>query len=351
MHDYWRWFASTPSAWWHDSGNPEEIKKAVSNGAQGVTTNPVLTYKTFQERPDFWREKIQSIPADLPHAKRAEELLKLVALYAAGEVRDLYDKTGGVHGYALGQLNPNNAGNAEAMLEQSYTVDNWGENIIAKMPTSKAGIQVMEKLGAEGINVCATVNVTVAQAVTVAERYEAAARKAIAAGKKPGFCIVVQQVGRVEDYVRLLSAEGDYGLTEDDIDMAGIAMAKRTIELLPREKYPHCVVMPGGLRTPQQLAELAGADVIFTLHPRFQLLVESADLPREVLAGRPMPKDRIERLLRMPEYRKLYEPDGLKEEEFLSFGCAQKVLSHFLESGWARLETHGLDNTLSDHWT
>lgn len=44
--------------------------------------------------------------------------MKLVATYAADKVRHIYDATDGADGYALGQLNPGRAGDAEGMLAQ-----------------------------------------------------------------------------------------------------------------------------------------------------------------------------------------------------------------------------------------
>ena len=56
MKNYLEWLAQdTPTRWWHDSAIPSEIDAAIANGALGVTTNPVLTYKSLQAVPDFWQ--------------------------------------------------------------------------------------------------------------------------------------------------------------------------------------------------------------------------------------------------------------------------------------------------------
>ncbi len=52
--NYLQWLTSqTPTKFWHDSAIPAEIDAAIENGALGVTTNPVLTYKTLQAVPEF----------------------------------------------------------------------------------------------------------------------------------------------------------------------------------------------------------------------------------------------------------------------------------------------------------
>lgn len=48
MSNYLQWLAhDTPTRWWHDSAIPAEIDAAIANGALGVTTNPVLTYRSL----------------------------------------------------------------------------------------------------------------------------------------------------------------------------------------------------------------------------------------------------------------------------------------------------------------
>ena len=149
---YFEWLAeSTPTRWWHDSGSPDEILLARQRGAAGVTTNPVLTYRTFRSEPEFWQEKVSQIPQDLELEERAESLLQLVATYAASQFRDVYAATSGLQGYALGQLNPGRAGDREGMLAQARRIHSWGDNIAIKLPATRSGVAVVEKLAAEGI--------------------------------------------------------------------------------------------------------------------------------------------------------------------------------------------------------
>ena len=104
--NYLEWINQcTPTRWWHDSGNPDEIELAIRRGATGVTTNPVLTFRSFQSQPEFWNPKVVALGDDFEPEARAEALLKLVATYAAEKVRPVYERTNGADGYALGQLN------------------------------------------------------------------------------------------------------------------------------------------------------------------------------------------------------------------------------------------------------
>ena len=347
--NYLEWINQcTPTRWWHDSGNPDEIELAIRRGATGVTTNPVLTFRSFQSQPEFWNPKVVALGDDFEPEARAEALLKLVATYAAEKVRPVYERTNGADGYALGQLNPTRAGDAEGMLAQARRVHSWAENIAVKLPATAAGIEVIEHLAEEGIPICATINVSVSQAIAVAEAYARGKQKALAAGVKPPLCIVVQQVGRLDDYLRDVVQDMKLGLDESVITMAGLAVAKRTYQIFEQRGYD-AVIMPAGLRGAYHLTEMAGGKLLYTINTRVQDMILAADPPQEERISNPVPQDVLDQLMKIPEFVRAYEPDGMRPSEFITYGVTQKLLSQFNETGWAPLETY-LSNKKTNRW-
>ena len=347
--NYLEWINQcTPTRWWHDSGNPDEIELAIQRGATGVTTNPVLTFRSFQSQPEFWNPKVVALGDDFEPEARAEALLKLVATYAAEKVRPVYERTNGADGYALGQLNPTRAGDAEGMLAQARRVHSWAENIAVKLPATAAGIEVIEHLAEEGIPICATINVSVSQAIAVAEAYARGKQKALAAGVKPPLCIVVQQVGRLDDYLRDVAQDMKLGLDESVITMAGLAVAKRTYQIFEQRGYD-AVIMPAGLRGAYHLTEMAGGKLLYTINTRVQDMILAADPSQEERISNPVPQDVLNQLRKIPEFARAYEPDGMKPSEFITYGVTQKLLSQFNETGWAPLETY-LSNKKTNRW-
>ena len=337
---YYEWLSeSTPTRWWHDSGNPDEIALAKKRGALGVTTNPVLTYRTFQTQPEFWEEKVNKISQDLDFEQRAEALLRLVATYAAGCFDDVYKATNGEHGYALGQLNPSRAGDADGMLAQARRVHSWAPNIAVKLPATRSGLEVIEQIASEGIPICATINVSVSQAISVAETYERGIKKAKANGVKVAPCLVVQQVGRIDDYLRDVASDMKLNLPESVITRAGIAIAKRSYEIFRKKGYSS-IIMPAGLRGSYHLTELAGAKVTYTINTRVQNMILEDNPAQEERIDIPVDKNIIDKLMQIPEFVRAYEPDGLKPQDYIAFGVVQKLLSQFTETGWAPLETY-----------
>lgn len=348
--NYLQWLSTeTATKWWHDSANPDEIDNALPNGALGVTTNPVLTYKTLQAHPEIWNGLIKDIPQDLKPEERAEELLRIVATYAANKVRHIYEHTNGKAGYALGQLNPSYAGDADSMLAMAKRIRCWAPNIAIKLPTTRAGIEVIEEMAALGYPVCATINLSVSQAIAVAEGHTSGVRKAIKAGIEPRPCFAVQQIGRLDDYLRDIAKDMRLDMDEAVITKAGLAVAKRSYDIFKQREY-EAVIMPAGLRGVYHMTELAGAGMVFSLHPRIQKMIQEANLDFEERIDMAIDKRIIDSLRQIPEFNRAYEPDGLKPADFITFGVTQKILSQFVETGWSPLETFGTNN-VSSRWT
>lgn len=345
MGNYFEWLKTTNTSWWHDSANPDEILRAKGLGAMGVTTNPVLTYKTFQAHPEIWMPLVEKISDDLDFEERAEALLKLVATAAAKEFEDVYAATDGRHGLALGQLNPSKAGDAEAMYAQAKRIHSWAPNIAIKIPATGAGIDVIEKLAEDGIAICATINVSVAQAIAVAEAYEKGKKKCA----KPALCLVVQQVGRLDDYLRDVAKDSYSNITESDIQLCGLAMARKTYGIFQEKGYGS-VIMPAGLRGSYHVTGMAGANVTFSIHPRVQDIILAEDPKQEIGIDKPLDEAAMKRLMGLYEFRRAYEPDGIKKSEFITYGVTQKLLSQFVEGGWSQLETYN-SNKVSSRWT
>lgn len=348
--NYLEWLsAHTPTKWWHDSAIPDEIERGLSMGALGITTNPVLTYKTFNACPDYWRDRVAAVPDELDFAARAEEMLRIVATDAASRVHGVFERTGGAHGYAFGQLNPTLAADFEGMLEMGRRVRTWAPNVAVKLPTTKAGVEVIEELAALGVPLCATLNFSVAQAVAVSEAYERGANRAAAAGIEVRPCFAVQQLGRFDDYLRDVNKDLRAGLDESGHRPGWPCHYQALLPAGKRARVPRRYYAGRAARSvPSDRA--CGRGNAFSLHPRIQQMVLDADPPRVERIEEPVDPDTLERLMQVTEFRRAYLEDGLAPEEFFTFGVTQKTLSQFVETGWAMLEVYG-SNKMSTRWT
>jgi len=338
--NYLQWLTSqTPTKFWHDSAIPSEIDAAIENGALGVTTNPVLTYKTLQAVPEFWQPQVDQIPKELTQAEHAEALLQMVAVYAANKFRKVFEETNGQHGYALGQLDPSICMDSEKMIAQGLRYASWADNISVKTPSIMSALPLVEELASRGIAVCTTLNFSVSQAMAVGEAYMRGRAKAIAAGIQPKPIFVVQQGGRLDEYLLEVNTDNRLGVDPEIIKNAGNAICKKVYNLFKERNIP-AVVMPAGLRGVHHLTSMAGADMTFSLQARVQQMTIEADPERVLHIDDEIPASVIQELYKLPEFVRAYEEGALKPEEFITFGVTQKTMSQFLWTGWVPLENY-----------
>jgi transaldolase len=223
------------------------------------------------------------------------------------------------------------------MLAMARRFSRWAPNIAVKLPVTAAALDVLEDCVAEGITVTGTVSFTVPQVIAVAERHRRGIERACAAGLVPGHCFAVIMIGRLDDYLREVAADNRAPLSESDIRQAGLAVTKRAYRIYQERAY-EAVLLVAALRGEHHLTELAGAGLVMSIFPSWQDAFVAHDLPREERIHCPVPDDVIERLSGIPEFVRAYEPDGMRPEEFISYGVTQRTLCQFAEAGWKLME-------------
>jgi transaldolase len=336
---YLSWLThNTSTKWWHDSAEQNELQRALERGAVGVTTNPFLANLAVRKNRALWAAEINAVLAQrLPAEQKAEALMRIVVTHTAEKLMPEFERNGGKSGFVCGQVNPNRAGDRESMLAMARRYAKWMPNIAVKLPATAAGMDVLEDCIAEGITITSTVNFTVPQVLAVGERHRKGIERARANGIAPGKCFAVIMIGRLDDYLREVAADNRAPVSEADIRQSGIAVVKRAYSIY-RERGYEAVLLVAALRGTYHLTELAGAEVVMSIAPAFQEPFVSQEFPHEARIDREVPADVIERLRAMPEFVRAFEPDGLRPEEFVSYGVTQRTLSQFIEAGWKLIE-------------
>jgi transaldolase len=332
-----KWLSSsTPSVYWHDSAIIEELDDAISNGAAGVTTNPFLVNATLRARPEFWRR--QGVTSSAPEGDaRSEDLIRQVVSYIARKMAP-FQKTGPGRGFVCGQLNPNKPCQEDVMMDQASRYSRWEPNVVIKIPATRAGIAVLEECAARGWNAAATVSFTVPQVLAVGEAWQRGAARACAAGIAPGLGIAVVMVGRLDDYLRDVAHDSRSAAGEGDIIQAGTAVIKRAYGIFQERGY-ECFLMPAGCRGAYHITELAGARMLMSIAPKIAGMLCGFQGPFSVRIDAPVDPAAIRRLMTMKEFAKAYEPDGLRDDEFITFGSTNRTLTQFCDNGWNPLQT------------
>ena len=130
-------------------------------------------------------------------------------------------------------------------------------------------------------------------------------------------------------------------MTEEDIIQAGTAVMKRAYSIF-RERAFEAVLMPAGMRGAYHATSLAGARIVMSVAPKIAGMLAGEAPPWKEHVNEPIASDVIDRLMTIPEFVRAYEPDGMKPEEFITYGVTQKTLSQFVEAGWLPIEGYTL---------
>ena len=341
MKNYLQWIAEdTASVWWHDSADTEEALRAISHGAVGSTTNPVLVSQALESKRDIIAANADEIKAAKNGDEKAEAIIKAVTVDLAEKFLPAFEQTNRQNGYVCAQVNPGKSADADYMIENALRINGWAENISVKLPVTKAGLEAIEECAALGVNITATVSFSVAQALAVAERYEKGYARALKTGKTPNMCNAVIMVGRLDDYLRDVAKDRRAGIEERDIISAGAICAKRAYGIFQKEGYAP-LIMPAGMRGAYHATSFAGARVRMSIHPTIQDMILAANPEKIEAIGAPADEAAISRLMQLDEFVRAYEPDGMKPEEFITYGATQKTLASFVEA-WAKLAVFSL---------
>jgi transaldolase len=337
--DYLHWLTRhTRTAWWHDSADPAELALGLQRGAVGVTTNPYLAHLALRDNRALWAREIgEVLAANLPSEGKAEALMRIVVTHAADQLTPEFERSEGRRGYVCAQVNPAWAGDRDRMLAMAKRFHVWASNIAVKLPATAAGLDVLEECAAEGITVTATVSFTVPQVIAIAERFRLGIERANRNGIPPAKAFAVIMIGRLDDYLRDVARDSRAAATESDIRQAGLAVAKRACSIYKERRY-EAVLLVAALRGAWHMTELAGANLVMSIAPKYQGVLLSENLPREERIDRDIDPAVVERLWEMPEFRRAYAPDGMAAHEFLSYGLTQRTLAQFQEAGWSLLE-------------
>ena len=337
--DYFRWLTGgTRTAWWHDSADPSELQLGLERGAVGVTTNPYLSNLALCKNRSLWAKEIQEILSkNLDSETKAESLMLIPITHAAEKLIPEYEQSKGKMGYVCAQVNPARVGDRDHMLSVARYFHSWAPNIAVKLPATAAGLDVLEDCTAEGITVTATVSFTVPQVIAIAERYRRGIQRAGKNEVQPGKCFAVIMIGRLDDYLREVAHDSKANVDESDIRQAGLAVTKRAYAIYKEREY-EAILLIAAFRGAYHIIGLAGAEVIMSIAPKYQEILLSEHLPREERINADIDSEVIERLSRIPEFVRAYDPEGMMPGGFLAYGATEKTLSQFYEDGWRRLE-------------
>ena len=327
----------TPTDFWNDSCATAELEYAVARGATGATSNPSIVLEVLGKERERWLPRLRALADGHPDWTETEITWALVEEMAAGAasiLRPVFDATGGRKGRLSIQTNPASYRSADRMLEQGLRFAGLAPNMQVKFPATAAGLIAIERATAQGVNINATVSFTVAQALAVGEAVERGLDQAAAAGIDTSAMspVCTLMVGRLEDWLRLVTERDGVAVHPDALDWAGVAMFKRAVAAY-RERGFRTRLLAAAIRHRLHWTELVGGDVVITMPYAWQVRFNGSGIEPVARIDEPVDERLVDDLsARFPDFVRACEPDGLTASEFDDYPCTRRTLRAFTKS-------------------
>jgi transaldolase / glucose-6-phosphate isomerase len=165
------------------------LKKLIEqDGLSGVTSNPSIFEKAIDGSTDYDAQIQPAVASEDCDAMALYERLAIEDIrHAADALRPVYDRTEGRDGYVSLEVSPYLATNTEATVVEARRL--WKavgrDNLMIKVPATKAGLPAIRQLTGEGINVNITLLFSQLVYEDVVEAYLAGLEDLVARGGNP----------------------------------------------------------------------------------------------------------------------------------------------------------------------
>jgi transaldolase len=330
-----RMVSTAPTVLWNDSCSIKELEYALEHGAVGATSNPVIVGEVLKKEMHLWKERILQIIKEMPAATEDEvtwRLIEEMSVKGAELLRPVFEREKGRNGRLSIQTDPKLYRNTEAIVKQALRFSNLAPNMIVKIPVTKAGVKAIEEATHQGVSINATVCFSLPQCIAVAEAVESGLKRREKEGKDIGtmgpVCTIM--VGRLDDWLKVLAEKKDIITDPGYLEWAGVAVMKKTYRIYKERGY-RLRLLSAAFRNHMHWSEFIGGDVVISPPYRWQTRFNASDVEVKDRIDKPVDPKIVDDLLRkFDEFRRAYEENGMKVEEFDFFGPTRRTLRQFL---------------------
>ena len=330
--------ANSKTVLWNDSADPKELTDALNWGIVGATCNPVIALTAIKADAPHWVERIKAYAKANPIATEDEigwAMVKELSINAAKLFEGEFEKYNGRNGRLSIQTDPRNFRNAKALAEQAVEFSKLAKNIIVKIPVTTEAISAFEEATYQGVSLNATVSFSVAQTVAVAEAIERGLKRREAEGldisQMGPVCTIM--VGRVDDWVKVGAEKTGAKVDPEILEWSGVAVFRNAHKIYTERGY-RTRLLSAAFRNHMHWSEILGGDSVISPPYAWQVKINEMGItPNLNSINEPIPDHILNPLLEnFPEFRKMYDPDGLSVDEFTNFGATLRTLRGFLQS-------------------
>jgi transaldolase len=338
---------TTPTCLWNDSASIQELTYSIEHGAVGATCNPVIVVGVLKKEMPLWKDRIQQILAEWPTASEDEigwQLVREISAKSASLLKPIFDAQRGRNGRLSIQTDPRLFNNTAAIVQQAEEFSQIAPNMIVKIPATSAGIPAIEEATYQGISINATVSFTLPQCIAVAEAVERGLKRREKEGKDIStmgpVCTIM--VGRIDDWLKVVAEKENISIDPGYFEWAGVAIFKKAYKIF-RERGYRIRLLSAAFRNHMHWSEFIGGDVVISPPYAWQVRLNASGISTEPRIDNLVDPKIIYQLTgKFAEFRRAYEEDGLKVEEFATFGAARRTLRQFI------VACHDLDAIVRD---
>ncbi|HLF74156.1 MAG TPA: transaldolase family protein [Anaerolineales bacterium] len=321
---------------------------------RGCTTNPPLSWQAIQSDPDFWGDWIDALRLAHPEMELNEltgSAYKEVVKRGAQMYLPIFEASRGRFGWISGQLDPRLFTETDRMVRDAEELSALSPNVMIKVPASTQGIEVVRILTSRGIStnttVCFTLPQILASANAAMEGIKIAGQNNVDLSRWRA--VITMMMGRLTEHEVLdLQAERrNMRLSLQEKRWLGIAVFRRAYRILTEGGYASkllaCSMRVGPLVAGKMrfwdVQKLAGGDIVYTcppyvLEPLFEI---GEDLLFEPEIEEEVPREVMDKLLKIPYCVQAYDPNGLELEQFNDHPATISTVENF-SKGFAGLE-------------
>lgn len=330
--------ATTSTCLWNDSADPDELRWSIDQGGVGATCNPVIAHTVIKSRLKEWQPRIARLIDQHPRAPEDEIAwlaVEALSIDAAALLQPAFARDRGPNGRLSIQTDPRLFRDPRAIVEQATHFDSLAPNMIVKIPATRSGIEAIEEATAAGISINATVCFTLPQCIAVAEAVERGFDRRAAAGhdisRMGPVCTIM--VGRLDDWLKVVMERDAITTDPGYLEWAGVAVFKKAYALF-RERGYRLRLLSAAFRNHLHWSELIGGDVVISPPSAWQKRFAASDIAVRTRIDTPVAPHVVDDLYRrFADFRRAYDAEGLRVDEFDTFAPTQRTLRQFLAAG------------------
>jgi transaldolase len=328
---------TTPTSYWNDSCSVEELKYAVERGAVGATSNPVIVLTVLKKEMDLWKDRIFQVIYENPTWSEIQVSWKIyeeLAVNGAKIMMPVFEREGRRRGRLSIQTDPAFYRDPGAILHQAQYFHSLAPNMQVKIPATKAGISIIEEATWQGINLNVTVSYNVPQVLAIGEAVERGLARREAAGKDVSTLspVATMMVGRNDDWMKIVVKRDGIIIDPEYLEWPGVACFKKAYGIYKSRGY-RCRLLSAAYRNFYHWTEFIGGDVSLTIPYDWQVKFNGSNGKISPRMQEPVRPEILRALYeKIPDFRRSYDEDGMKVDEFDSFGATVRTLRSFISS-------------------